>query len=250
MRRARPEDGGGGGVLRGTTRSTSSSSARRRRWPPGWRTAARPGSRCSGRRGAAAAGGLEGLHQGDLRRLRRADRGLCRFTEAAPAKAYIRDRARPIVVKADGLAAGKGVIVAMTVGRGRWPRSTTCSAAPSARPGAEVVIEEFMDGEEASFFVLSDGETVLPLGHRAGPQARLRRRRGAEYRRHGRLFARPGADDGCDAGRWTRSCALIAEMARRGDALSGRALCRADDRRTGRGWSNTTSASATRNARC
>jgi phosphoribosylamine--glycine ligase len=85
------------------------------------------------------------------------------FTEAAPAKAYIEAQGAPIVVKADGLAAGKGVIVAQTV-------EEACAAVDDmfggafGGAGAEVVIEEFMDGEEASFFVLCDGEVALPIG--------------------------------------------------------------------------------------
>src|ERR1700736_3052340 len=66
-----------------------------------------------------------------------------RFTQAAPAKAYLRQQSVPIVVKADGLAAGKGVVVAASL--------------------AEVVIEEFLAGEEASFFALCDGDTAIPL---------------------------------------------------------------------------------------
>ena len=86
-----------------------------------------------------------------------------RFTMAEPAKDYIRDHGAPIVVKADGLAAGKGVIVAMD-------EQTALAAVDDmlsgefGLAGAEVVIEEFMSGEEASFFVLCDGETVLPIG--------------------------------------------------------------------------------------
>ena len=78
------------------------------------------------------------------------------------AKAYLAAQGLPIVVKADGLAAGKGVIIAR---RGTKPRppSRRVSRAPSARPAAEVVIEEFLEGEEASFFALVDGETALPL---------------------------------------------------------------------------------------
>ena len=86
-----------------------------------------------------------------------------RFDQADPAKAYLRDQGAPIVVKADGLAAGKGVVVAMD-------EATALSAIDDmfggtfGAAGAEVVIEEFMDGEEASFFILSDGEHVLPIG--------------------------------------------------------------------------------------
>ncbi|SMX43357.1 phosphoribosylamine--glycine ligase [Actibacterium lipolyticum] len=86
-----------------------------------------------------------------------------RFTEAEPAKAYIREQGAPIVVKADGLAAGKGVIVAMD-------DETALAAIDDmfggefGEAGAEVVIEEFMEGEEASFFILCDGENVLPVG--------------------------------------------------------------------------------------
>ena len=86
-----------------------------------------------------------------------------RFTMAEPAKDYIRDRGAPIVVKADGLAAGKGVIVAMDEATALDAVDEMFSGSFGAA-GAEVVIEEFMTGEEASFFVLSDGETLLPIG--------------------------------------------------------------------------------------
>ena len=86
-----------------------------------------------------------------------------RFTEAAPAKDYIRTQGAPIVVKADGLAAGKGVIVAMTEAEA-LDAIDDMFGGEFGDAGAEVVIEEFMDGEEASFFVLVDGETVLPIG--------------------------------------------------------------------------------------
>ena len=85
------------------------------------------------------------------------------FNNAADAKAHIRKNGAPIVVKADGLAAGKGVIVAMD-------EETALAAIDDmfdgsfGEAGAEVVIEEFMEGEEASFFVLSDGTSVLPIG--------------------------------------------------------------------------------------
>ncbi len=86
-----------------------------------------------------------------------------RFTQAEAAKDYIRRMGAPIVVKADGLAAGKGVIVAMTEAEALEGIDEIFGGAFGAA-GAEVVIEEFMTGEEASFFVLCDGETVLPIG--------------------------------------------------------------------------------------
>lgn len=86
-----------------------------------------------------------------------------RFTEAEPAKAYIREQGAPIVVKADGLAAGKGVIVAMEEQEALDAIDDMFGGAFGAA-GAEVVIEEFMTGEEASFFVLVDGDQVLPVG--------------------------------------------------------------------------------------
>ncbi len=86
-----------------------------------------------------------------------------RFTEAAPAKAYIAEMGAPIVVKADGLAAGKGVIVATTEDEAIKAVDDMFGGAFGSA-GAEVVIEEFMSGEEASFFVLCDGETALPVG--------------------------------------------------------------------------------------
>ncbi|WP_323038722.1 phosphoribosylamine--glycine ligase [Gemmobacter sp.] len=86
-----------------------------------------------------------------------------RFTEAGAAKDYIRAQGAPIVVKADGLAAGKGVVVAMTLDEALEAVDDMFGGAFGAA-GAEVVIEEFMQGEEASFFILCDGETVLPIG--------------------------------------------------------------------------------------
>ena len=86
-----------------------------------------------------------------------------RFTEAAPARDYIRKQGAPIVVKADGLAAGKGVIVAMTEAEALAAIDDMFGGEFGAA-GAEVVIEEFMTGEEASFFVLTDGTNALPIG--------------------------------------------------------------------------------------
>ena len=89
--------------------------------------------------------------------------GYARFTEAAPAKAYIEANGAPIVIKADGLAAGKGVIVAMTLEEA-LSGIDDMFGGEFGDAGAEVVIEEFMEGEEASFFILSDGVNILPVG--------------------------------------------------------------------------------------
>ena len=86
-----------------------------------------------------------------------------RFDEAEGARDYIRRMGAPIVVKADGLAAGKGVTVAMTEAEALGAVDAAFGGAFGAA-GAEVVIEEFMEGEEASFFVLVDGTTCLPVG--------------------------------------------------------------------------------------
>ncbi len=86
-----------------------------------------------------------------------------RFTDAAAARAYVQAQGAPIVVKADGLAAGKGVVVAMTEAEALTAIDDMFGGAFGAA-GAEVVIEDFMEGEEASFFVLCDGEDALPIG--------------------------------------------------------------------------------------
>ena len=86
-----------------------------------------------------------------------------RFTHATAAKAYVRAQGAPIVIKADGLAAGKGVIVAMELSEALDAIDDMFGGEFGAA-GAEVVVEEFMEGEEASYFLLVDGETVLPIG--------------------------------------------------------------------------------------
>jgi len=86
-----------------------------------------------------------------------------RFTDPEPAKAYIRAQGVPIVVKADGLAAGKGVIVAETLPEALAAIDEMFAGGFGAA-GAAVVIEDFMAGEEASFFVLTDGVAALPIG--------------------------------------------------------------------------------------
>lgn len=86
-----------------------------------------------------------------------------RFTDADAARAFIRDHGAPIVVKADGLAAGKGVIIAETVAQAEDAVTGMMEDGAFGDAGAELVIEEFLEGEEASFFVLCDGENALPL---------------------------------------------------------------------------------------
>jgi phosphoribosylamine--glycine ligase len=85
-----------------------------------------------------------------------------RFRAADLAKAYARARGVPIVVKADGLAAGKGVIVAQSIAEAEAAIETMFDGS-LGEAGVEVVIEDFLDGEEASFFALCDGETAIPL---------------------------------------------------------------------------------------
>jgi phosphoribosylamine--glycine ligase len=86
-----------------------------------------------------------------------------RFTDARAAKDYVRAQGAPIVVKADGLAAGKGVTVATTIAEAEAAIDDALTTNRFGAAGAEVVIEEFLEGEEASFFALTDGKTALPL---------------------------------------------------------------------------------------
>ncbi len=85
------------------------------------------------------------------------------FTEVEPALAYLRDKGVPIVIKADGLAAGKGVIVAETLEQAEEAVKDMLSGNAFGEAGCRVVIEEFLDGEEASFIVIADGDHVLPM---------------------------------------------------------------------------------------
>lgn len=85
------------------------------------------------------------------------------FTDAAEARAYVAQRGAPIVVKADGLAAGKGVVVAATVAEAQAAIDSMLLANTLGDSGARVVIEDFLEGEEASFIVMSDGRNALAL---------------------------------------------------------------------------------------
>src|SRR5438477_1846282 len=85
-----------------------------------------------------------------------------RFTDAHAAKAYLATQKLPIVIKADGLAAGKGVVIAETKADAE-AAIDACFGGAFGAAGAEIVVEEFLEGEEASVFALVDGEHALPL---------------------------------------------------------------------------------------
>ena len=85
------------------------------------------------------------------------------FTDTAAAHTYVERQGAPIVIKADGLAAGKGVVVAMTLDEAHRAIDDMLSGNKLGDAGARVVIEDFLDGEEASFIVMVDGKNVLPL---------------------------------------------------------------------------------------
>ena len=94
------------------------------------------------------------------------------FTELGPALAYIRAQGAPIVIKADGLAAGKGVIVAATLAEAEQAATDMLSGGSFGAAGATIVVEEFLDGEEASFIVVTDGDSVLSLATSQDHKAR------------------------------------------------------------------------------
>lgn len=85
------------------------------------------------------------------------------FTDVEPALAYLQEKGAPIVIKADGLAAGKGVIVAMTLAEAEDAVRDMLSGNAFGEAGCRVVIEEFLDGEEASFIVIADGKNTLAM---------------------------------------------------------------------------------------
>ena len=94
------------------------------------------------------------------------------FSELEPALAYIRQQGAPIVIKADGLAAGKVVIVARTVADAEAAATDMLSGGKFGDAGARIVVEEFLDGEEASFIVVTDGTHVLPMATSQDHKAR------------------------------------------------------------------------------
>jgi phosphoribosylamine--glycine ligase len=94
------------------------------------------------------------------------------FTELGPALEYIREQGAPIVIKADGLAAGKGVIVAKTLDDAQKAATEMLSDRRFGDAGARIVVEEYLDGEEASFIVITDGRNILPLATSQDHKAR------------------------------------------------------------------------------
>ena len=94
------------------------------------------------------------------------------FSELEPALDYIREQGAPIVIKADGLAAGKGVIVATSLEEAEQAATDMLSGNKFGDAGARIVVEEFLDGEEASFIVITDGDTILPLATSQDHKAR------------------------------------------------------------------------------
>jgi phosphoribosylamine--glycine ligase len=112
---------------------------------------------------AAALGGSKGFMKGLCAKFGIPTARYRRFTEAEAAKAYIREEGTPIVVKADGLAAGKGVVIATTLKEAEAAIEAAIVGGAFGAAGAELVVEEYLEGEEASFFALVDGETALPL---------------------------------------------------------------------------------------
>ncbi len=94
------------------------------------------------------------------------------FTELEPALEYIREQGAPIVIKADGLAAGKGVIVAMTLAEAEAAATDMLSGGRFGAAGARIVVEEFLAGEEASFIVITDGTNILPMATSQDHKAR------------------------------------------------------------------------------
>ncbi len=94
------------------------------------------------------------------------------FTNLDEALAYLRERGAPIVIKADGLAAGKGVIVAQTLDEAEQAAISMLDDGAFGTAGARIVVEDFLEGEEASFIVVTDGDTILPLATSQDHKAR------------------------------------------------------------------------------
>ncbi len=189
------------------------------------------GLRCFGpSRAAAQLEGSKAFSKEFLRRHQIPTAGYRSFTRADFDAAWLRAQRTPIVVKASGLAAGKGVVIAHSTGEA-LAAVEEMFAGRFGAAGDTVVVEEFLAGEEASFIVMADGVTRAAVRQLAGPQARRRRRQRAQYRRHGRVFARAGGDPGRARARHARSDRTHAGRSRlRWHAVHRLPLCRPDDR--------------------
>ena len=131
------------------------------------------GLRCFGpSKGAAQLEGSKAFTKDFLARQKIPTGSYQTFTEIDPALAYIRQQGAPIVIKADGLAAGKGVIVAMDEAEAEAAVRDMLAGNAFGEAGHRVVVEEFLTGEEASFIVMVDGEHVLPLATSQDHKAR------------------------------------------------------------------------------
>ena len=140
------------------------------------------------------------------------------FTQVDEAKAYIQEQGAPIVVKADGLAAGKGVIVAMTEAEAISAVEDMLSGNAFGDAGSRVVIEEFMTGEEASFIVMVDGEHILPLATSQDHKARDNGDKGPNTGGMGAYSPAPVVTDEV----FTRIMAEVIEPTVKGMAADGR----------------------------
>jgi phosphoribosylamine--glycine ligase len=124
-------------------------------------------------KGAAQLEGSKGFTKDLCARAGMPTAAYARFSDAPAAKAYVATQKLPIVIKADGLAAGKGVTIAETKADAD-AAIDACFSGAYGTAGEEVVIEEFLRGEEASFFALVDGSTALPLATAWAPTLRRR----------------------------------------------------------------------------
>ncbi|MGK0168428.1 MAG: phosphoribosylamine--glycine ligase [Gammaproteobacteria bacterium] len=131
------------------------------------------GLRCFGPgRGAAQLEGSKAFTKAFLQRHDIASAAYAEFTDLDQAIAYLRDQPMPIVVKADGLAAGKGVVIAQTVEDAIGAATNMLTGGAFGAAGSKIVVEEFLQGEEASFIVVVDGTTALPLASSQDHKAR------------------------------------------------------------------------------
>lgn len=160
----------------------------------------RQGLRCFGPSQAAAQlEGSKAFTKAFLKRHGIATGGYADFRDADAAAQYIREQGAPLVVKADGLSAGKGVVIAATVEEAIEAAEQMLSGAAFGEAGKRVVIEEFLEGEEASFIAIVDGKDVLPLASSQDHKARDEGDRGPNTGGMGAYSPAPVVDDAMHA---------------------------------------------------